>query len=175
MKFRSQMHDNVRLFLLVALYATALGAILHIGKCPLAGFFLGTVLYILLVIITSTHPTPKQPPNRRFLKILNLTIIAASVISCVVILAPAAQGQFYRTAEAFAVSCFSAASVAIPLLFNILRLLFVIYLGVSLIQTINAVREGQSLIGIATPPMIVIAVLTIGDILSTLIVGGVTC
>jgi len=60
---------------------------------------------------------------------------------------------------------------AIPLVFNVLRGLFLLYVAISLVKVINAARQDEDWATIARTPLIIIIAVTAGDILTTLITG----
>ncbi|NEP56596.1 MAG: hypothetical protein F6K31_06170 [Symploca sp. SIO2G7] len=83
--------------------------------------------------------------------------------------------QFFGNAQNFISSCFPQAASLVPLVFNVLRFLLIIYLGISLVQGINSVRDGTNLSVVATPPLLVVVIVTAADFASSLIIGGATC
>jgi len=83
-----------------------------------------------------------------------------------------AQAQFFQNAETWMTSQFAGAGEAIPLVFNVLRGLFLIYLGISLVKVIQAARQDEDWQNLARTPMIILIAVTIGDILANLIIGG---
>lgn len=83
----------------------------------------------------------------------------------------AAHAQFFREAESFFTTSFPEAGVAIPVIFNIMRALLVVYLGISLIQGVQAIRQGEDLVIVARTPLIVIVVITVGNVLVNIIIA----
>lgn len=167
-----RVHGAARRLLYFSLYAGAYSTVLHPSNR--LWFPLCLTLYSLLAFLCrkATAPMLVSGFPRALANLLALLLTTSSLI---VLCQGMAQAQFYADAQNFVVACFPAAAAAVPIVFNVLRFLFLIYLGVALIQSITAVREGQSLIAVATPPLIVVAVVTIGDIMSALIIGGATC
>ena len=82
-----------------------------------------------------------------------------------------AKAQFFREAENFFTASFPEAGVAIPIIFNIMRALLVVYLGISLIQGVQAVRQGEDLVVVARTPLIVIVVIAVGNVLVNIIIA----
>ncbi|WP_180976851.1 hypothetical protein [Fischerella thermalis] len=68
-------------------------------------------------------------------------------------------------------SNFQGAGQAIPLVFNVLRGLFLLYLGISLVKIIQAARQEEDWQNLARTPMIILVAVTVGDILTQLIIG----
>lgn len=56
-------------------------------------------------------------------------------------------------------------------MFNVLRGLFLLYVGISLVRVINSARNDEDWQTIARTPLIIIIAVTAGDILTTLITG----
>jgi hypothetical protein len=83
-----------------------------------------------------------------------------------------ADAQFFQGAQNWMTSQFSGAGEAIPLVFNVLRGLFLLYLGISLVKVIQAARQDEDWQNLARTPMIILIAMTMGDILANLIVGG---
>jgi hypothetical protein len=83
-----------------------------------------------------------------------------------------AQAQFFQNAETWMTAQFTGAGEAIPLVFNVLRGLFLLYLGISLVKVIQAARQDEDWANLARTPMIILIAVTMGDILANLIIGG---
>jgi hypothetical protein len=60
----------------------------------------------------------------------------------------------------------------IALTFNVLRGLFVIYLGISLVKVIQNARDGEDWQTLAKTPLIILVTVTLGDVLGGLITGN---
>ncbi|ASC70399.1 hypothetical protein XM38_013370 [Halomicronema hongdechloris C2206] len=98
--------------------------------------------------------------------------IGLSLLSLLTVLAFPAQAQFFGGAETWMQTNFGAATGdAIPLVFNVLRGLFLLYVGISLVRVINGARQDEDWQTIARTPLIIIIAVTAGDILTTLITG----
>ena len=90
----------------------------------------------------------------------------------IILLAYPAQAQFFGGAETWMTTNFgTAAGDAIPLVFNVLRGLFLLYVGISLVRVINSARNDEDWQTIARTPLIIIIAVTAGDVLTTLITG----
>ncbi|MBD2230835.1 hypothetical protein [Phormidium tenue] len=90
----------------------------------------------------------------------------------ITLLAYPAQAQFFGGAETWMTTNFgTAAGDAIPLVFNVLRGLFLLYVGISLVRVINSARNDEDWQTIARTPLIIIIAVTAGDVLTTLITG----
>ncbi|MFH7023954.1 MAG: hypothetical protein ACHBN1_00735 [Heteroscytonema crispum UTEX LB 1556] len=89
-------------------------------------------------------------------------------------LSTTAQAQFFQNAETWMTGQFTAAQEAITLSFNVLRGLFILYLGISLVRVVQAARQDEDWQNLARTPMIILIAVTMGDILANLIIGGGT-
>ena len=109
--------------------------------------------------------------NRHY-KIATPTYIFLGTSLFLNILSTPAKAQFFQNAETWMTSQFTGAGEAIPLVFNVLRGLFLLYLGISLVKVIQASRQDEDWQNLARTPMIILIAVTIGDILANLIIGG---
>lgn len=87
------------------------------------------------------------------------------------------QAAFFVQAEQYlqqilAVGAASGATALVPLLFGVLRVIFVIYIGIALVRVVNGFRNDEDWSTAARIPLIVVLCVVIGDALSTLIVQG---
>lgn len=77
------------------------------------------------------------------------------------------------TISSWMTSAFTGISAdAIKLVFNVLRGLFLVYLGISLVRIVNAARNDEDWQNLARTPLIIAITVVIGDILSGLVTGG---
>jgi hypothetical protein len=80
------------------------------------------------------------------------------------------QALFFQAAEQYFTAQFPDAAAAIPLVFAVLRALFVLYIGVSLIRVINAVRNDDDWQTMARTPLMVAVCVAVGEVLTNLII-----
>lgn len=59
----------------------------------------------------------------------------------------------------------------LALVFNVLRGLIVLYLGINLVKVVQAAREGDDWQTLARTPLIIVVTVTMGDLLTAMIVG----
>jgi hypothetical protein len=109
--------------------------------------------------------------NRRY-KFTSPALIMLGAFSFLDALSTPAQAQFFQNAQTWMTSNFSGAGQAIPLVFNVLRGLFLIYLGISLVRVIQSARQDEDWQNLARTPMIILIAVTVGDILANLIIGS---
>lgn len=87
-----------------------------------------------------------------------------------------AHALFFQAAEQYMNTIFTgggtnaATTGAIALVFGALRIIFVLYLAISLIRVIQAFRQDEDWVTAARIPMMVVLCVVLGDVLSTLIV-----
>ncbi len=85
--------------------------------------------------------------------------------------------QFFKRAEDFFNRNLSqnaggaSAGPAVALVFNVLRAVYLLYIAVSLIGVINAVRKDEDWQSIARTPLLVVVAVTIADVLTGFIIG----
>ncbi|MCT7968392.1 hypothetical protein NG799_18960 [Laspinema sp. D1] len=80
--------------------------------------------------------------------------------------------QFFQGGEDWMSQQFPEAGEVVPLVFNVLRGIFLIYLGIALVRVINAVRQDEDWQTLARQPLIILIAVTLGDVLTNLIIGG---
>jgi hypothetical protein len=91
-----------------------------------------------------------------------------------------AQAQFFKAAETWITANFGKAGAggaaigteAVALVFNVLRALFLIYLGISLVRVVNSVRQDEDWQTIARTPLLILVTVFVADVMTTLIVGA---
>ncbi|HAG82506.1 MAG TPA: hypothetical protein DCL61_15420 [Cyanobacteria bacterium UBA12227] len=110
---------------------------------------------------------------------LNLAVVAFLFLSTVFaldLMATPASAQFFNGAQEFMTQAFGNAggtdiTPVIEIIFNVLRGLMLIYLGVSLIRVVQASRNDEDWQTLARTPMIIMVAVVVADILTGFIVG----
>jgi hypothetical protein len=115
---------------------------------------------------------PKSPQFKRTYKPSTIGYLLLTGVLFFDVLITPANAQFMMNAENWMSSNFSQAGAVIPLVFNVLRAIFVIYIGYSLFQVINAGRQDEDWKSMAKTPLMVVVAVTVADVLTTMIVGG---
>jgi hypothetical protein len=87
-----------------------------------------------------------------------------------------AHAQFFQSTETWLTSKFNigggtGGGSAVSIVFNVLRAIFVIYLGISLVRVIQSARNDDDWQQLARIPLILVVTVTLGDILAKLITG----
>ena len=122
-----------------------------------------------------------QNLNRRY-HLLTIGLGVITVFSVLHSLSNPASAQFYQAAQSWletelTKNLSGSANTAqvtnmLGLAFNVLRALFLIYLGISIVKIVNAARDDEDWQNLARTPLIVVIAVTAGDVLASLIVGG---
>ncbi len=115
---------------------------------------------------------PAVLPKRKKWTMTTLAYLLTSSVLFFDTLSSPAQAQFMLKAEDWMKSSFAEAADVIPLIFNVLRGIFVIYLGFSLFQVVNAARQDEEWMPIAKKPLMIIVATTMADVLTGMIIGG---
>jgi hypothetical protein len=82
-----------------------------------------------------------------------------------------ARAQFFQNAETFFTDTFTSSGAAVPIVFNTLRALYIVYLAVAFIGVFNSVRQDEDWVAAARTPILVVITVTLADILTGLITG----
>ncbi|MFN6568371.1 hypothetical protein [Dendronalium sp. ChiSLP03b] len=90
-----------------------------------------------------------------------------------------AQAQFFKRAEDFfknnltqgTTTNTTGTQAAVSLIFNVLRAIYLLYIAVSLIGVINAVRKDEDWQSIARVPLLVVVAVTVADVLTGFVIG----
>lgn len=92
-----------------------------------------------------------------------------------------ASAFFFQNVEAWMIKVFTQTSnqnpiaglnTVIALVFNVLRGLFLLYLGIGLVKVIQAAREDEDWQMLARTPMVILMAVTVGNTLANLIIPG---
>ncbi|MEH2238339.1 hypothetical protein [Nostoc sp.] len=134
----------------------------------------------LIAVITQQIGQQVNLPRR---SLILLQILAAAIILSLYWLdcfAAPAQAQFFGEAEKFfkknlggaATSSGGGSETAISLIFNVLRAIYLLYIAISLVGVINAVRKDEDWQSIARTPLLVVVAVTIADVLTRFVIGS---
>ncbi|MBD2434868.1 MULTISPECIES: hypothetical protein [Fischerella] len=145
-------------------------------KSPILVFCL--VFGSLIAVVTHTIGQQVNLPKRY---IISLQMLGVAIIFSAFWLdyfADPAQAQFFKKAEDFfkntltqGATTGSNTQAAVSLVFNVLRALYLLYIAVSLIGVINAVRKDEDWQSVARTPLLVVVAVTIADVLTGFVIG----
>ncbi|MTJ09728.1 MULTISPECIES: hypothetical protein [unclassified Anabaena] len=79
--------------------------------------------------------------------------------------------NFFKTTLTQGTDSSSNPQTAVSLIFNVLRAIYLLYIAISLIGVINAVRKDEDWQSIARIPLIVVVAVTIADVLTGFVIG----
>ncbi|MCC5611313.1 hypothetical protein LC612_32350 [Nostoc sp. CHAB 5834] len=140
-------------------------------KSPILLFCLlvGSLIAVIIQQIGQQVNLPRR-------SLIILQILAAAVILSLYWLdwfAAPAQAQFFGEAERFFKRNLGGADgeTAISLIFNVLRAIYLLYIAISLVGVINAVRKDEDWQSIARTPLLVVVAVTIADVLTRFVIG----
>lgn len=122
-------------------------------------------------ILVFTQPYLDSKRSHRKAKSAFLVMLGALVFAFLSLIAKPAQAQFFQNAETFFNSTFTSSGAAIPIVFNTLRALYIVYLAVAFIGVFNSVRQDEDWVSAARTPILVVITVTLADILTGLITG----
>ncbi|MEO1299633.1 MAG: hypothetical protein AAFW75_28435 [Cyanobacteria bacterium J06636_16] len=121
------------------------------------------------------HLFRRLPLSDRRYTLLKVAMIVALATFMLHSLAEPAAAQFYIQTENWLKGILAQAAgadVVIALAFNLLRGIFVIYLGIAIVKVVNAQREGDDWQTLAKTPLIIVLAVTSGDIIASFITTG---
>ncbi|MEH2107813.1 hypothetical protein [Nostoc sp.] len=130
----------------------------------------------LIAVITQQIGQQVNLPRR---SLILLQILAAAIILSLYWLdcfAAPAQAQFFGEAEKFFKKTLTtnnagASDTPVSLIFNVLRAIYLLYIAISLVGVINAVRKDEDWQSIARTPLLVVVAVTIADVLTRFVIG----
>jgi hypothetical protein len=133
----------------------------------------------LIAVITQQIGQQVNLPRR---SLILLQILAAAIILSLYWLdcfAAPAQAQFFGEAEKFfkktlqdgSATNAGGSDTAVSLIFNVLRAIYLLYIAISLVGVINAVRKDEDWQSIARTPLLVVVAVTIADVLTRFVIG----
>lgn len=102
--------------------------------------------------------------------------LVLSIVCTVDFASAPADAQFLNNAQTWMTSAFGGSSnsqvaTMITLIFNVLRALFVIYVGISLVRIVQAARNDEDWQSMARTPIIIVMAVFIADVITGLVTG----
>lgn len=134
----------------------------------------GSLIVVVMQQISWRFDLPKG-------QLIGLQIMAIALLLTVFWLdyfAAPAQAQFFGKAEDFFKNTLtegsndSGTNTAVSLVFNVLRALFLLYIAISLIGVVNAVRKDEDWQSIVRTPLLVVVAVIVADVLTGFIIGS---
>jgi hypothetical protein len=165
----------------IAILASAIAGIIITFTCSK-----GMYLTALLVLIGLLLAFPKVLLNLygrfeqvirqyKYSPVLLLGIAIGFVIGLLLVFTvEPAQAQFFNKTQTWMTGAIPGIDTGlVGLIFNVLRSLFVIYLGIGLVKVIQSARNDDDWQQMARTPLILVVTVTMGDILAGIITGAV--
>ncbi|MBW4512175.1 MAG: hypothetical protein KME64_37630 [Scytonematopsis contorta HA4267-MV1] len=147
---------------------------ISIHNMVMASLAFGTGIIALLPKEANSLLSNFEKWQRKYgINIYTILFCLVGTVFLVDMMAAPANAQFMQNAEDFFTEYFEGVDEQIiRFVFAVLRGLFLIYLGINLIQVVQKARNDEDWQTIARTPIIVALTVVIGDILAGLIVGG---
>ena len=135
-------------------------------------------IFGILILIAATalswmgYQTLRRRRWRRGARLLLVsTVSCLSSIWWITSIKPS-YAQFFGDAEDFFENTFTSSADGVAIVFGALRALYILYIAVSFVGVINAVRQDEDWQTVARTPVLVVVVVTLADILTGMIIGG---
>jgi hypothetical protein len=134
---------------------------------------------LIAIVIQQIGQQVNLPKRWRILLQILIPVVILSLFWLDYLATPA-QAQFFKRAEDFfknnltqgTTTNASGTQTAVSLIFNVLRGIYLLYIAVSLIGVINAVRKDEDWQSIARTPLLVVLAVTIADVLTGFVIGN---
>ncbi|BAY42079.1 hypothetical protein NIES2111_64750 (plasmid) [Nostoc sp. NIES-2111] len=146
----------------------------------MGGFMIASAIVIALPKQSQALFTNFDKIQRKYGINLYAILFALLAVICVLDFASApANAQFFNGAQAWMKTAFAPTGggagttigTVIDLFFNVLRGLFLLYVGISLVRIIQASRNDEDWQSLSRTPLIIVLAVFCGDLITTLIIG----
>ncbi|WP_414530228.1 hypothetical protein [Nodularia chucula] len=151
---------------------------MSVHQILLGGFMILAAIIIALPKESQALLTNFEKLQRKYGVNLYGILFAILTVVCFLDFATApANAQFFNNAQTWMNDSFGAAAgndqttEVIDLFFNVLRGLFLLYVGVALVQIVQAARNDEDWKTLARTPLIIVLSVFVGDIITGLLVG----
>lgn len=136
---------------------------------------IGFLLAFPKVLLTLYGRLEKVIRHYKYSPVLLLGIAIGFVIGLLLVFTvEPAQAQFFNKTQTWMTGAIPGIDTGlVGLIFNVLRSLFVIYLGIGLVKVIQSARNDDDWQQMARTPLILVVTVTMGDILAGIITGAV--
>jgi hypothetical protein len=151
---------------------------MSIHNILMGGFMIAAAIVIALPKQSQALFTNFDKIQRKYGVNIYAILFAILAVICLIDFASApAHAQFFSGAQTWMKTAFSGTTggtgtgTVIDLFFNVLRGLFLLYVGISLVRIIQASRNDEDWQSLARTPLIIVLAVLCGDLLTTLIIG----
>ncbi|MBE9001051.1 hypothetical protein IQ274_23215 [Nostoc sp. LEGE 12447] len=144
----------------------------------LGGLMIATAIAIALPKQSQALLTNFEQIQRKYGVNLYAVLFTILTVVCLLDFASSpADAQFFNTAQTWMTNTFGNAGngqtqAVVALFFNVLRGLFLLYVGISLVRVVQAARNDEDWQTLARTPLIIVLSVFVGDLVTGLIVGG---
>ncbi|AUB44610.1 hypothetical protein COO91_10848 (plasmid) [Nostoc flagelliforme CCNUN1] len=144
----------------------------------LGGLMIATALAIALPKQSQALLTNFEQIQRKYGVNLYAVLFTILTVVCVLDFAAApADAQFFNNAQTWMTNTFGNAGngqtqAVVELFFNVLRGLFLLYVGISLVRIVQAARNDEDWQTLARTPLIIVLSVFVGDLVTGLITGA---
>jgi len=143
----------------------------------LGGFMIGAAITIALPKQSQALLTNFDKLQRKYGINLYAVLFAILAVICFIDFAAApANAQFFNNAQTWMNGAFGNAAgngqttAVIDLFFNVLRGLFLLYVGISIVRVVQSARNDEDWQTLARTPLIIVMAVFVGDLITGLIV-----
>ena len=176
-RFHLYFHGHITALLTLGLlYTSAVSILLCLGPNPWEWLLLDGTVIALLSLQYRAGPRFWQRiiPNRIWLH-LGLSLVTTTICLGIAMYAAEPSYAFFAGAQTFLETCFTDSRRAIVVFFSILRLLLIAYIGAQLIFSVYQISRGESPLPLLLPALAVVIAITIGSVVTELVLNGTTC
>ena len=144
----------------------------------LGGLMIGSAIAIALPKQSQALLTNFEQIQRKYGVNLYAVLFTILTVVCILDFASApADAQFFNNAQKWMNGAFGNAGngqtqAVIQLFFNVLRGLFLLYVGISLVRIVQAARNDEDWQTLARTPLIIVLSVFVGDLVTGLITGA---
>nr|WP_238553730.1 hypothetical protein [Fortiea contorta] len=117
-------------------------------------------------------------PKKRLTLLQILAVAAVLSVFWLDYFVDPAQAQFFRKAEDFfknnlapGTNASGNAQPAVSLVFNVLRAIYLLYIAISLVGVVNALRKDEDWQSVVRTPLLVVVAVTVADVLTGFVIG----
>jgi hypothetical protein len=143
----------------------------------LGGLMIAAAIIIALPKQSQAMLTNFDKIQRKYGVNLYAVLFAILTVVCVLDFAAApAHAQFFNNAQDWMNETFgddgnAQTTAVVDLFFNVLRGLFLLYVGISLVRVVQAARNDEDWQSLARTPLIIVLAVFVGDLVTGLIIG----
>lgn len=157
---------------------TAMIVSMSVHNILLGGLMIATAIAVALPKQFQALLTNFEQIQRKYGVNLYAVLFTILTVICILDFASSpAEAQFFNNAQTWMTNTFGNAGngqtqAVVQLFFNVLRGLFLLYVGISLVRIVQAARNDEDWQTLARTPLIIVLAVFVGDLVTGLIIGG---